>query len=117
MPNRPWKSAERKAAKLLGGRRFWANSGEKVDCESDSYVAQVKEVGRCSLQELESLALEVQRQGIQRNKIGLLIIKRRGGRGRETPTLIVTTTHGFREMNGARALDFVSEPNAVNDVK
>jgi hypothetical protein len=112
-----WKRAERKAAEIIRGRRYWSNSGEKVDCESDSYCAQVKEVARLSLAALEALALESERQGTQRNKVGIVVVKRRAGRGRETPTLILMTETGFREMNGARALDFVSEPNAVNDVK
>jgi hypothetical protein len=112
-----WKKAERKAAQIIRGRRYWSNSGEKVDCESDSYVAQVKEVAVCSLAALEALALEAERQGTQRNKVGLVVIKRRAGRGRETPTLVVMSQAGFLEMNGSRSLEFISGLNAVNDVR
>ena len=104
MSDRPWKLAERRAAKLIGGRRHWSNSGQAVDCESDSYVCQVKEIKRASLAELEALALEAERQGNQRTKIGLLVIKRRAGRGVETPTLVVMTAGAFREMNGPQTI-------------
>jgi hypothetical protein len=104
-----WKKAERRAAAIIGGRRHWANSGQKIDCESESYCVQVKEVARMGLAELEALALESERQGSQRHKLGLVIVKRRGGRGVETPQLIVMTESVFREMNGARALEFVTE--------
>ncbi|HSS53137.1 MAG TPA: hypothetical protein VLK79_00670, partial [Gaiellales bacterium] len=60
MSDRPWKAAERQAAHLIGGRRHWANSGEEVDVESDTVVAQVKHRRVCSLAELEALALEAQ---------------------------------------------------------
>jgi hypothetical protein len=99
-----WKRAERRAAQTIQGKRFWANSGEAIDVESDSYVAQVKEIARLSLHELETLALEAERQGFQRKKLGLVITKRRGGRGVETPQLITMTEAVFREMNGAQAL-------------
>jgi hypothetical protein len=99
-----WKRAERRAAQTIQGKRFWSNSGQAIDCESDSYVAQVKEVANLSLHQLETLALEVERQGAQRHKLGLVITKRRGGRGKETPQLITMTESVFREMNGARAL-------------
>jgi hypothetical protein len=108
-----WKRAERRAAQTISGKRYWANSGQIIDCESDSYVCQVKEVQRLSLAQLEALALEVERQGSQRQKLGLVIVKRRAGRGRETPQLITMTESVFREMNGARALAFMIERNSV----
>jgi hypothetical protein len=110
MPDRPWKQAERRCAALLGGRRHWANSGQAVDVESDGYVAQVKEVARLSLAALEQLALEAERQGAQRQKIGLCLIKRRAGRGRATPTLCVLTESAWRAMNGR--LPLPDEPPA-----
>jgi hypothetical protein len=113
MTSHAWKKAERKAAQIIGGRRYWSNSGEKIDCESDSYCAQVKEVKTLSLTQLETLALESERQGSQRLKLGLVIIKRRAGKGVETPTLITMTESTFREMNGARALAFVTDHQEV----
>jgi hypothetical protein len=86
---------------MIGGRRYWANSGEVVDCESSWAVAQVKHVRTCSLAALEALALEAERQGTQRRKIGLVVIRRRGGQGLKTPRLVVLTEAAFTEMSGA----------------
>jgi hypothetical protein len=110
MSDRPWKAAERRCAVLLGGRRHWANSGQAVDVESDGYVAQVKEVARLSLAALEALALEAERQGAQRQKVGLVLVKRRAGRGRSTPTLCVLTEAAWRELCGT--LPLPEEPPA-----
>jgi hypothetical protein len=101
MSDRSWKQMERRSAALLGGRRFWANSGATVDVESDGYVAQCKEVSRLSLAALEALALEAERQGSQRQKVGLVLVKRRAGRGRATPRLLVLTEAAWRFMNGS----------------
>lgn len=49
--------------------------------ESPRYVAQVKHVARLSLTELERLALELEGEGRRRGKCGLVVVKRRGGRG------------------------------------
>lgn len=100
MADKPWKQAERVAATLIGGKRFWSNSGEDCDIESDGIVAQVKNVRVCSLAALERLAVEAQRQGDQRNKVGLVLVKRRGGRGIETQWLVVMTAESYREMSG-----------------
>jgi hypothetical protein len=110
MTDRPWKAAERRAAALLGGRRHWANSGQTVDVESDGYVAQVKEVARMSLAALERLALEAERQGAQRQKIGLVLVKRRAGHGNATPRLLILTEAAWRTMNGR--LPLPEEPPA-----
>ena len=100
MTDRPWKQAERAAAALIAGRRHWANSGEEIDVESDGVVAQVKHRKRASLAELELLAQEAERQGTQRNKVGLVLVKRRAGRGIETPWLVLMTAESYREQSG-----------------
>jgi hypothetical protein len=100
MSERPWKAAERAAAGIIGGTRHWANSGEEVDVENDGLVCQVKHRRVCSLAELERLAVEAERQGTQRNKIGMVLVKRRGGRGVETPWLVLMTAASYREMSG-----------------
>lgn len=98
--DKPWKKAERAAAQLIGGQRHWANSGEEIDVESDGIVGQVKHRRRASLAELEQLALEAERQGAQRNKVGLVLVKRRGGKGVETPWLVLMTAVSYREQSG-----------------
>ena len=102
MADKAWKQAERDAATIIDGARKWANSGQEIDVESAWAVAQVKHVQRCPLPEVERLALEAERQGAQRQKVGLVMLKRKqhGGPGRETPWLIVMTEAAFREMNG-----------------
>ena len=113
--SKPWKAHERRAAKLLGGKRYWANSGAAVDVESAGYVVQCKHVQSCSLAQLERLAIEVTRQGDQKTKIGLVYIKRRAGHGMETPALVVMTEAMFRAMSGPVPLDGVTSKRDDGD--
>ncbi len=46
MADKPWKREERHAATLIGGSRFGANTGGRIDAESPQIVAQVKHVKR-----------------------------------------------------------------------
>ena len=46
-------------ARRLGGSRYSANSGGRVDVEGPAVVAQVKHVKTCSLASLEALAVEM----------------------------------------------------------
>jgi len=98
--DKPWKQHERRAAALIGGRRYPANLGGPIDCESATFVAQCKEVKVLAFPALERLALEAERQGSQRQKIGLCVVKRRAGSGVRTPTLVVMTAASFRAMSG-----------------
>ncbi len=85
MPDKPWKAEERHVARLLGGHRYPANSGGRVDVEGTSVVAQVKHVQRLSLAQLEALALDMADLGRERGKVGLVVVKRRAGRGQAAP--------------------------------
>ncbi|MCI0409675.1 MAG: hypothetical protein L0191_14125 [Acidobacteria bacterium] len=87
-------------ARLLGGRRYPANSGGRVDVEGPTVVAQVKHVRTLSLAQLEALALEMAAVGSQRGKIGLLVVKRRAGRGHDTPRLVVLTEGAWHRLTG-----------------
>ncbi len=87
-------------ARLVGGTRYSANPGGRVDVEFDRYMAQVKHVARLSLAQLEALAVEIAGEGRRRNKCGLLIVKRRGGRGRETSRLVYVTEEVWRTLQG-----------------
>lgn len=102
MSRTKWKQRERDAARIIGGRRYTANQGGLVDCESDAYCVQVKERRTLSLAALEGLAVEIERVAQSRPtpKLGMVMVKRSAGRGRETPWLIVMTEAVFREMNG-----------------
>ena len=91
MPDRPWKQEEREAARLLGGKRFPANQGGRIDVHSPKYLCQVKHVKGCSLAELERLAVEMEGLGRREGKAGLVVVKRRAGRGQQTARLVVMT--------------------------
>ena len=95
-----WKQFEREIARLLGGRRFWANSGERLDVESSTTVAQCKLVQRMSLDALTDLAEQAARDGLAKQKTGVVAIKCRRGRGRGSPTLVVMTAEVWALMNG-----------------
>jgi hypothetical protein len=102
MTDRPWKQHERRAAALIGGRRYTANQGGFIDAESSWAVAQCKEIKILSLASLEALALEIEQQGLRRQKIGFLVIKRRAGRGVPTPTLVIMTAPMLRALSELR---------------
>ncbi len=93
--DKPWKATERDVARRLGGSRYPANSGGRVDVESESLVAQVKHVQRLSLAQLELLAVEMEQIGKERGKVGVVAVKRRAGKGHSTRTLIILTEAAF----------------------
>lgn len=101
MSDRAWKAFERDVAALLGGKRFWANSGERLDVESDGAIAQCKLVKKLSLEQLCQLAEEVEREAAPKFKSGIVAVKVRRGRGRPSPILLVVTEATWRRMNGA----------------
>lgn len=95
-----WKAHERSSAALVGGIRYAANTGGRVDVESSWAVGQCKNVARMSLTEASALCQEMERIGRKRNKIGVLIVKQRAGQGKWTPDLVMMTAAMFREMSG-----------------
>ncbi len=90
-----WKQLERSVAHFLGGRRYPANSGGRVDVESTKYVAQVKHRKTMSVPELERWATEIEQIGAEKGKVGLVVVKRRAGRGHPTKALVVLTEAAF----------------------
>jgi hypothetical protein len=101
MPNKPWKSFEREAAELIRGKRFWSNSGEACDIEGPFAVGQCKLVKTLSLNALADLAETSEKQGAQRFKAGVVIVKPRRGKGRSSPTLVVMTAATWRQLHGS----------------
>ena len=101
MTSTAWKSFERDVARLLGGRRFWANSGGRLDVEAAGFVAQCKLVKQLSLEALTRLVEEAEREGAARGKAGVVAVKVRRGGGRPSPVLLVLT---------ARVLGVVRRP-------
>ena len=100
MPDRPWKAAERRAADLIGGKRYPANLGAKVDIESSWACGQVKEVATLSLAALTTLAVEAAVQGHEVGKSGFVFVRHHQGRGRHAqPMLVVCTEEVFAELH------------------
>ena len=100
MPDRAWKAQERRVARLCGGHRYPANSGDRVDVEGPQVVAQVKHVRVLSLAALETLAAEMDGIGLERRKLGVVCVKRRAGRGCPTPGLVVMTERVWDQLVG-----------------
>jgi hypothetical protein len=107
---RAWKAEERRAAALIGGTRYAANSGGRVDAESPRVICQVKHRRVCSLAELERLALELGALGRQRGKVGVVVVKRRAGCGYKTPRLFVMTEEAFTALAGTADGVTATEP-------
>jgi len=95
MGDKPWKQEERIAATLFGGKRFRANTGDALDFEGAvagfRFVGQVKHRRSYSIPALERLALDMEEQAMQTNAVGVVVYKRRAGRGEPTSRLVVMT--------------------------
>jgi hypothetical protein len=109
MSNTSWKQLEREVGLLVGGKRYPANQGGKVDVEGPLYVVQVKERKTLSLESLTQLVEEIEQLGLQRNKVGLVAVKVRRGRGKRSPLLIVQTAEHWALDNPGRH----ARPNRV----
>jgi len=96
MPNKPWKDFERAMARLFNGTRYWANSGEAIDVEGPTVVAQCKHVKEMSLAALCELAGQVEQQGKAKGKQGVVCVRFRKGQGTKSTTLIVQTEAVWR---------------------
>lgn len=94
MADKAWKQFERDSADLIGGKRKWANSGERLDVESEFFIGQCKLVQRLSLAELTALAVEM-RAAIP-DKFGVVFTKLRAGKGKRTPILVTMEAEEFR---------------------
>lgn len=106
-----WKKFERAVARLLGGRRFWANSGERLDVEGPTFIAQCKLVRSLSLAALTDLAVEVERAAAVKAKLGVVAVKLSGHRGnRPMPMLLVVTEATWRELHGDATGDDPARP-------
>lgn len=99
MADKPWKAFERLVGDLIGGHRYWGNSGESVDCESDRFVVQCKHVKTMSLAAMSRLAGQAEADAKGRGgKIGVVAAKLRLGYGVRTPTLMILTAEEFKRL-------------------
>lgn len=85
------KQFERECAAFVGGFRYPADTGGRVDVESQLVVAQCKKTKGLSHQQLANLALEMQREGYARNKLGVVLHQVPPGPGRKGIGLITFT--------------------------
>ena len=89
MSNQSWKQLERDVAILVGGSRYPANTGDRVDVESLQHVVQCKERKSLSLEALTQLVEEIEQIATAKGKQGLVAVKVRRGKGKQSPILIV----------------------------
>lgn len=89
MPDKSWKQLEREVGLLVGGTRYPANQGGKVDVEGPHYVVQVKERRSLSLEQITQLVEEIEAIAKEKGKYGLVVTKVRRGRGRPSPLLVI----------------------------
>jgi hypothetical protein len=95
MADKTWKKFERFAAELIGGKRYWANSGEAIDCESDLFCVQCKLVQTLSLAALSELCKVAAEQAKAKGKIGLVATK---VSKRQLPAIISMTAEQFTSL-------------------
>lgn len=90
-----WKKFEADSAAIFGGKRHWANSGEREDFETPWAVGQCKLVKALSLDALSKLAEEMEAAGLTKKKLGVVCVKVRRGRGCQSAPLVVMTFRQF----------------------
>jgi hypothetical protein len=90
-----WKQFETDSAELFQGKRFWANSGERIDFEGPDVKGQCKLVKSLSLEKLTQLVEEVDTEGGKVDKLGAVCVKVRRGKGKASPGLVVMSFKSF----------------------
>lgn len=111
MADKRWKQFERFAAEAIGGKRFWANSGEAIDCESDEFVAQCKLVKTLSLAALSELCKTAAEQGQAKGKVGVVVTK---VSKRQLPAIISMTVEQFQQLAGTEDDDEITIEEVIN---
>jgi hypothetical protein len=115
-----WKQFEADAAALFNGKRFWANSGERLDFEGEIYRhhaagvihdlikaeasvthwmhEKVKVRGQCKL--VKSLSLEALTKLAEEPGVDVVCVKVRRGTGKPSPALVVMTFENYKRLHG-----------------
>ena len=91
-----WKAFERDSAALFGGKRFWANSGERVDFEGPLVKGQCKLVKSLALEQLTKLVEEMDKDAKPFSKVGVACVKVRRGKGQASAPLVVMSFESFK---------------------
>jgi hypothetical protein len=90
-----WKAFEKAAAALFNGKRFWANSGERLDFEGFIYGFPI--LGQCKL--VKTLSLEALTKLAEEKGVDVVVVKRRRGKGKPSQTLVVFTEENYRKFH------------------
>lgn len=99
-----WKQFEADAAALFHGKRFWANSGERLDFKGEILIdtpagAIARPIrGQCKL--VKSLSLETLTKLAEEPGVDVVCVKVRRGAGRPSPALVVMTFDNYRRLHG-----------------
>jgi len=86
-----WKSIERLVAELVGGRRSWESD---IDVRVGDWGLEVKHLTAPTIADIERFLIH---NAKKTEPLGLrngLVVKRRAGRGRETPLLLIVPLDG-----------------------
>lgn len=101
MPDKAWKSVERMVATLLGGVRTW-NSTLDVDVmvpdeKNPDIAVEVKNLTHPTVADLERILAHNRAKALRSDPPlkSALVVKRKGGRGRPTPYLLVIDVESF----------------------
>lgn len=90
-----WKQFERDCASFIGGDRYPANMGGRIDVEGPMGLAQCKLQKSLSHQQVTDLCTEMAIAATLKGKLGVLLHKVPGGRGHPTSPLISMTWEQF----------------------
>lgn len=103
-----WKAFEAAAAALFNGKRFWANSGERLDFEGAVWqrpsnnphlgYVRVPLHGQCKL--VKTLSLEALTKLAEEDGVDVVCVKVRRGAGKSSPMLVVFTEANYRRLHG-----------------
>jgi hypothetical protein len=98
-----WKQFEADAAALFNGKRFWANSGERLDFEG--WIgnrllgpSKIEIRGQCKL--VKNLSLEALTKLAEEPGVDVVCVKVRRGTGNPSPALVVMTFDNYRRLHG-----------------
>ena len=96
-----WKQFEADAAALFKTKRFWANSGERLDFAGvvNSLNGEPRKVyGQCKL--VKSLSLEALTKLAEEPGVDVVCVKVRRGAGNPSPALVVMTFANYQRLHG-----------------
>lgn len=86
MPSKSWAAIERLVASVTGGVRSWWST---TDVIVDDWGLEVKYLTAPTLAELERHLVKNQQKQAKFGRKAGLVVKRKGGRGKQTPLLLL----------------------------